>query len=353
MSFAVLRAAKRGAGGLGAATTHNLDRLDLPNIDPELTHLNRCLQGSRDILEAVQNRLNATGITPRKNACLAVEFVVSASPEFYQFKKDDNKKQLGLKTLLGNSQPLRDYEQATIDWFNQRYGRENVVAVNRHLDEKTPHLHIFVVPMVTKEVSLTRQRKDRPLKKRRTERKLILSATQVMGGPKDMAAMQTDFAVSVAHLGLSRGIAGTGAKHTTTKQYSALTAAATTGENVEMVQKTLNLLGNRRDRIEQSELRQMKEAMAAQGLVFYKGQFLTQEKAQQAQDIERVARAARQEQRTQNQPTRQATPAQKGGEGKPITATPLSSPVALVQKPAKPKPTPKQDSPRKKGPKLG
>lgn len=308
MSFAVLRAAKLGATGVGAATNHHENRLDLPNADTELSHLNKALIGSGNVVEDVQKRLDQVEIKPRKNACQAVEFVITASPEFYHLQKVDHPDKPGIKTLYGDHKSLRAYEQAALEWFKQTYGSENVVSANRHMDEKTPHLHVFVVPIIRKEISQTRQRKDKPIKPRRTQLKTVLSATDVMGGPKQLADLQTSFAAAVAHLGLQRGIAGTGARHTTTKQYSALTAAAVKGENVEMVEQTLKLLGNRRDRIEQSELQVIKKALAESGQVLYKGRIMSISEAQKAQEAERAARAARKDEKPANQPKTTQSP---------------------------------------------
>lgn len=293
MAYAVARAAKRGAGGLGAAQNHNEHRLGLPNVDPDLIQHNRVLIGSGNLFEDVQRRLAEVDITPRANACLAVEFVITASPEFYHFRKAASERVASGYELKGHWEKLQEYEKATLDWFNRIYGQANVVAVNRHMDEKTPHLHVFVVPLLEKDISLTRQRKNQPLKTRKTERRLVLSATDVMGGPTQMVAMQTSFAAAVAHLGLDRGLSGTGARHTTTKQYAALTQAAVSGENVAQVQHALALLGNRRERLESAELREMKDALAKAGMVLYKGQIMPLAAAEQAKAVEKVDRSIR------------------------------------------------------------
>jgi len=295
MSFAVLRAAKLGASGVGAATHHHEKRLDLPNVDIELSQFNRSLIGSGNVAEDVQKRLDQIGIRPRKNACRAVEFIVTASPEFYRFQKVDDPTKPGQKTLKGNVLSMTQFHAAALEWFTKTYGKENVVTANLHMDEKTPHMHVFVVPITKKQINLTRQRQGKPQKPARTQLKTVLSATDVMGGPKQLAELQTSFATAVAHLGLRRGIAGTGAKHTTTKQYATLTAAAVKGENTKMVEQTLALLGNRRDRIEQSELQLMKKALNESGLVLYKGRIMSISDAQKAQEVEKLVRATRRE----------------------------------------------------------
>ena len=39
----------------------------------------------------------------------------------------------------------------SIQWLQATFGRENVVAAHLHMDEKTPHIHAAIVPIVTGE----------------------------------------------------------------------------------------------------------------------------------------------------------------------------------------------------------
>uniref|UniRef100_UPI002265EDA3 plasmid recombination protein n=1 Tax=Klebsiella michiganensis TaxID=1134687 RepID=UPI002265EDA3 len=34
-----------------------------------------------------------------------------------------------------------------MDWLAEKYGRENILVSSIHLDEKTPHMSAFVVPI--------------------------------------------------------------------------------------------------------------------------------------------------------------------------------------------------------------
>src|SRR5438105_1371158 len=66
-------------GGLGK----HLERdRTTPNADPELTWLNERLAGSGDWIADVKARLAVAPIV-RKNAVLAIEFLLTASPEWF------------------------------------------------------------------------------------------------------------------------------------------------------------------------------------------------------------------------------------------------------------------------------
>jgi hypothetical protein len=91
---------------------------------------------------------------------------------------------------------IKGFEKS-VDWLIAKHGAENVLACTIHLDEKTPHLCAYVVPM--------------------HEGKL--NARHFLGGREKLSKMQTDFANQMAEFGLQRGIEGSKATHTTVKEY--------------------------------------------------------------------------------------------------------------------------------------
>jgi hypothetical protein len=95
-----------------------------------------------------------------------------------------------------------EYLKASIDWLKARHGEENVVCLNVQLDETSPHLVAYVVPLTIDG---------------------RLSARDFLGGPAKMIAMQTEFAKVVgAPFGLQRGLQGSKAIHTTAAQYNSV-----------------------------------------------------------------------------------------------------------------------------------
>jgi hypothetical protein len=89
MAFAIVRTAKlKTAGNLGGLNNHLERKMEVPNADPELSHLNRRKAGTGDLAKNVAKRLQAAGIEkPRKNAVLATEHLMTVSPESFPFQK--------------------------------------------------------------------------------------------------------------------------------------------------------------------------------------------------------------------------------------------------------------------------
>jgi hypothetical protein len=121
----------------------------------------------------------------RKDAVLAVEYVMTASPEWFAQATPEQEKALF---------------QRSLQWLADKYGADRIITASIHRDEATPHLSAFVVPLT----------KDRRL-----------SAKEFIGSRDKMRADQTSYAGRVADLGLERGIEGSKATHQTIQQHYA------------------------------------------------------------------------------------------------------------------------------------
>lgn len=54
---------------------------------------------------------------------------------------------------------LDEWCDDNIKWLQDTFGKENVVSAVLHMDEKTPHIHATVVPIVTGERKKVREKK--------------------------------------------------------------------------------------------------------------------------------------------------------------------------------------------------
>lgn len=104
-----------------------------PNADPALKHRNIQAIGSNNLARDVQSRLDTLSKPPRKNAVLAVDGILSLSPE-----------------LLRDDESVKSWSNAALSWLKDEFG-ENLVSVVLHRDESTPHIHFTVVPVDEKE----------------------------------------------------------------------------------------------------------------------------------------------------------------------------------------------------------
>lgn len=191
MKFAILRTQKlKHPQAVRRSLMHALREQETPNADPKRTPDNSHF-GAANVAEALE-RFNARlPEKVRKNAVLAIEYLVTASPEVMQNK----------------SRSEQDaYFADALKWLRVRHGAENVVYAGIHRDETTPHMYAYVVPL---------------------DERGKLNCRSFLGGAKALSEMQTDFAKRVGQQhGLDRGLEGSKARHATIQAYYARTNAA-------------------------------------------------------------------------------------------------------------------------------
>ena len=189
--FAILRIQKLKAGvAVRRSLKHAFREQETPNADPDRLSDNTHL-GAANVDEAMAKFQARLPEKVRSNAVLAVEFLVTGSPEV-----------MAAKTRAEQDAYLHD----ALAWLQKRHGAENVVYAGIHRDETTPHLYAYVVPL---------------------DERGKLNCRAFYGGAAALRDMQTDFAERVGKRhGLERGIEGSKATHQRVSQhYSALSKA--------------------------------------------------------------------------------------------------------------------------------
>lgn len=185
MAYAIMRAKKlANMGSVAASMQHCYRERETHNADQERTPDNQHL-GAKSTDEAMGNLRALLPEKRRKDAVLAVEYVMTASPEWFAQATPEQEKALF---------------QRSLQWLADKYGADRIVTASIHRDEATPHLSAFVVP-------LTQDKR--------------LSAKEFIGSREKMRADQSTYAACVADLGLERGIEGSKATHQTIQQHYA------------------------------------------------------------------------------------------------------------------------------------
>ena len=106
-----------------------------------------------------------------------------------------------------------------LKFFADTFGKENIMAAHLHRDEKTPHMHVTLVPIVKGERN--RGKREEQAKKRYRKKPadtVRLCADDLMTRLK-LKSFQDTYAVAMAKYGLRRGIDGSEARHVYTQQY--------------------------------------------------------------------------------------------------------------------------------------
>lgn len=143
------------------------------DIDQERTHKNKVIYGNPDYLkmynQVMQNDYYTTpdkyGRTHKEPKIKGIGFIATFSPEA---KENINPK---------------EWLKANIDYFKKLFPN-CPITITLHLDQTTPHLHVFVIPVTDKGK---------------------ISKSSYINGKKDMFALQDSYAKAMEIFGLERG----------------------------------------------------------------------------------------------------------------------------------------------------
>ncbi|WP_414528795.1 MobV family relaxase [Nodularia chucula] len=196
--LAILRVVKlKSFGNVGGSEAHTARLQETANADPQKTNIRLIGDIDHPLEEIVKLKIKScTKHKPRKDAVLCSEMFLSASPEYFRPHNP---------SLAGewNQQRLRNFANTSKNWLIENYG-DKCVRAELHLDEATPHIHAYIVPI--------------------DEKVHLLSHYKMFGGsPKEcrikLSKLQDSYAQALAPLGIERGVKGSKATHTKVKEY--------------------------------------------------------------------------------------------------------------------------------------
>lgn len=212
MSYLVCHMQKIKAVGVKGIQFHNQRERESktnPDIEKAKSHLNYDLINKDNINynEKVKNIIAENVVTDkaiRKDAVVVSSFIVTSDKEFFK----------GMNEL-----EQRNFFKESYEFLSKRYGERNIVYASVHLDEKTPHMHMGIVP-VTED--------------NRLSAKSIFTR-------KELINLQDDFHNHITSKGfdLERGISSD-RKHMQTKIFK----AKTLDENIKELEMKQNTLKN-------------------------------------------------------------------------------------------------------------
>ena len=211
MGYAVLHLEK-AKGADGAMSTHIERTIHPKNADATRTHLNRELvqfpEGVKNRTQAIAHRIETAGIKRKvgTNQVKAIRVLLTGSNKDMKQMEADGR--------------LDDWCNNNLKWLRETYGERNIVSAVLHMDEKTPHIHATIIPIVTGERRKARKEEQNGKKKYRKKntQDVRLCADDVMARHK-LKHYQDTYAQAMSKYGLQRGIDGSLAKHIPTSQY--------------------------------------------------------------------------------------------------------------------------------------
>jgi hypothetical protein len=198
--YAVMHIAKlKNVSSVCGSSNHTSRNHQPENADSERTEDNTRIIGHDDdsLLDLVKDRIgnnNGKKIResehPEQRAVITLELMLTASAEY--FRPD-------CPGMYGNWEVdrLDAWSQINTEWLNDYFG-ENVVLAELHLDEGTPHIHAYIVPM---------------------DDKGHLNAQAFIGDKSKLSKLQTDYALAMQPIGLIRGVKGSVATSESIQSY--------------------------------------------------------------------------------------------------------------------------------------
>lgn len=209
--FNILRAHEKkfkDKGHITQAVNHNMrmhiDEHLKERIYPEKSHLNKLVfnslgfdatKGGSDFQDKLFKHYEYLGIKAKPDSVFMLEFIISASPEFFE---------------TSTPQVVAAWEESQLEFLKEQFGG-NLKLVVEHNDESSKHYHAFV----STELLSTKKYKNQ--KGEFFKETWSLNAKRF--NPEFLTNLHDAHAVKNDRFGLLRGVEGSTALHTTLKDY--------------------------------------------------------------------------------------------------------------------------------------
>lgn len=230
MSMAVLRIQPIKRRNVAMSTGH-VDRthgVSGENVDADRTKFNQHYsdEAYASSAEALQARLSGLKMKQKgkvpSDETVAAEVILTASSEYFDTRfagwRDD-------------ASILEPWIVAQFRFVEQEWG-EDLVSMDLHLDELTPHFHAYVVP-----TSMSKDGKERRISygSRFTDTYATIAKARASGNADDtkLGALQTRYAAAMSAPGieLERGVRKSTKKHVSPRKFREATKRLTVDEN--------------------------------------------------------------------------------------------------------------------------
>ena len=161
-NYAIMRIEKRKLGAVGRIERHHerkkTEYKSNPDIDMERSRFNYYLsEPAGSYRSMILERIKEAGAKMRKDSVVLQDCFIGATPEWIRSKPPETQ---------------RDYFETAFRFFEETFGKENIISAVVHMDEATPHMHLCFVPIT----------KDNRL-----------SSKELIGGPQGLSKLQDQF----------------------------------------------------------------------------------------------------------------------------------------------------------------
>lgn len=124
-------------GGAGALEAHHERAKEKyasnPDIDTAKSKHNfHIVQPEQSYLRETNSRIKTANCKTRKDSVRFVDTLITASPDFFKGKKQEE---------------VRAFFQTALDFLSRKIGENNIFSAVIHMDERTPHMHLCFTPI--------------------------------------------------------------------------------------------------------------------------------------------------------------------------------------------------------------
>lgn len=223
----ILRTQKvKSRGQITQAAEHNFRLRAQNNIDDARTPLNKVMVNSlgvnitkaSDLQEKLTVFYQGLGIKERSDNVLMMEFIVSASPEFFEKKTPEQ---------------VEAWAKHQVVFFENKFPGQVKIAV-LHLDEKTPHMH-FMIGTEMESVKKYKNQKGEFFKK-------SWSLNAFRYNKQFLIDLHTEHAKHNLKFGLKRGVRGSMRNHTSLKDFYKIVDKALKADYGKQIEKSIQSL---------------------------------------------------------------------------------------------------------------
>lgn len=227
MNYNILRTEKvKSRSQITEAAEHNFRLRTQHNIDGSRSNMNSILVNTLNVdtkkSSSLQERLSSyysdLGIKEKKDNVLMMEFIVSASPEYFTGKSKAD---------------IDKWAKHQVDFFKREFGDQLKIAV-LHLDEKTPHLHF----MIGTEIKSLKRYKNQ----KGEFHKETWSLNAKRYDPEFLRGLHDRHAQHNKSLGLRRGVKGSMREHKTLKEFYKMVDKALNADYGKTIEKTIETM---------------------------------------------------------------------------------------------------------------
>ena len=135
--FAILRFAKYKGPEISNIEAHNERTKDEYASNPDIDKSRSCLNFHLLELEhkyraEAERQIKDAGCSTRSDSVRVVEALITATPEFFKGKKRAE---------------IKEFFNEALEFIKQNQAPETIISAVVHMDEKTPHMHLSLVPL--------------------------------------------------------------------------------------------------------------------------------------------------------------------------------------------------------------